>query len=105
MAQFDVYVNRNHATRQAYPFLVDVQHSVLSDIATRLVVPLTALNTKPGMHMKRVTPEIVIEGTSYLFMTPLMASVSSKLLRDPVGTLESARYALTSAIDFAITGI
>lgn len=105
MAQFDVYRNSNRNTRQTYPFLVDVQHEAISDIDTRLAVPLTALTNQPGMAMRRLTPEVLIEDQNFLFMTPLLASVPVSLLRQPVGTLESARYQLTAALDLAFTGI
>ena len=45
MAQFDVYRNPSKKTQEAYPFLVDVQNSVIDQLATRLVVPLTTSNT------------------------------------------------------------
>ena len=38
MAQFDVYKNPSTKTDKAYPFLVDVQNSVIDQLATRLVV-------------------------------------------------------------------
>lgn len=42
MARFDVYVNPGRNQRNI-PFLVDVQSSVISGLATRIVVPLRLL--------------------------------------------------------------
>ena len=35
MAQFDVYRNPSSKTNKAYPFLVDVQNSVIDQLATK----------------------------------------------------------------------
>ena len=40
MPQFSVYKNKNPKTRSSYPYLVDVQSDLLSDIGTRVIVPL-----------------------------------------------------------------
>jgi toxin CcdB len=40
MAQFDVYPNPSQVSQAHYPYLVDVQSSLLSDLATRIVIPL-----------------------------------------------------------------
>jgi toxin CcdB len=105
MPQFDVYINPSKKTKEAYPYLVDVQHSVISQLATHLVVPLTGKNKKPDMLMKNLTPEVDFEGSHYLFMTQQLTSIPGELLKNPVGTLETSRAILIDAIDFAITGI
>lgn len=40
MQQFDVYANPSKKTLRAYPFIVDIQSNTISEIATRIVVPL-----------------------------------------------------------------
>lgn len=105
MPQFDVYKNPSKRTREAYPYLVDVQNSVIEQLATRLVVPLTNVNAKPSMLMKKLTPEIDFDSNTYLFMTQQLTSIPADVLRKPVGTLEASRALLLDAIDFAITGI
>ncbi len=105
MPQFDVYRNPSNRTKEAYPYLVDVQNAVIDQLATRLVVPLTETTSRPNMMMKTLTPEINFEGKSYLFMAQQIASVPQEILKRPVGTLEEARTVLIDAIDFAITGI
>ncbi len=42
MAQFDVFENPNEETKQAIPFLLDVQAELLDVLSTRVVVPLIA---------------------------------------------------------------
>ena len=65
MAQFDVYRNPSSKTNKAYPFLVDVQNSVIDQLATRLIVPLTKNKTSNSLYMKNLTPEIEFEGETY----------------------------------------
>lgn len=105
MPQFDVYSNPSRTTKEAYPYLVDIQNEVIDELATRLVVPLTAVSMKPTMFMKKLTPEINFDGRNYMFMTQQLTSIPKEKLKDPVGTLKSARELLIDAIDFAITGI
>ena len=52
MAQFDVYKKPSTKTDKAYPFLVDVQNSVIDQLATRLVVPLTKHTTRNSLYIK-----------------------------------------------------
>ena len=105
MAQFDVYRNPSSKTNKAYPFLVDVQNSVIDQLATRLVVPLTKNKTTNSLYMKNLTPEIEFEGETYLFVTQQLSSIPEDVLKDCIGSLEQSRELLIGAIDFAITGI
>ena len=105
MAQFDVFRNPSSKTNKAYPFLVDVQNSVIDQLATRLVVPLTKNKTKNSLYMKNLTPEIEFEGETYLFLAQQLSSILEDVLKDCIGSLEQSRELLIDAIDFAITGI
>ena len=102
MAQFDVYRNPSKKTHEAYPFLVDVQNSVIDQLTTRLVVPLT---TRNRFYMKKLTPEIEFEDTTYLFLPQQLSSIPEDVLKDRIGSLEQSRELLIDAIGFVITGI
>lgn len=39
MAQFDIHLNDDTATCTRFPYLLDIQVDLLSDLPTRLVVP------------------------------------------------------------------
>ena len=86
-------------------FLVDVQNSVIDQLATRLVVPLTKNKTKNSLYMKNLTPEIEFEGETYLFLTQQLSSIPEDVLNDCIGSLAQSRELLIDAIDFAINGI
>ena len=105
MAQFDVYRNPSSKTNRAYPFLVDVQNSVIDQLATRLVVPLTKNKTRNSLYMKNLTPEIEFEGETYLFLAQQLSSIPEDVLQDCIGSLAQSRELLIGAIDFAINGI
>jgi len=105
MAQFDFYRNPSTKTDKAYPFLVDVQNSVIDKLATRLVVPLTKNKTRNSLYMKNLTSEIEFEGLTYLFLTQQLSSIPEDVLKDCIGSLEQSRELLIDAIDFAITEI
>ena len=105
MAQFDVYRNPSSKTNKAYPFLVDVQNSVIDQLATRLVVPLTKNKTRNSLYMKNLTPEIEFEGETYLFLAQQLSSIPEDVLQDCIGSLAQSRELLIGAIDFAINGI
>lgn len=105
MPQFSVYKNKNPSTRSAYPYLVDIQSDLLSELKTRVVVPLvklTALGKKPIQHL---TPIIEVESQKYLMLMPQLAGISAKDLGSEVGSVSKHRNTIVAAVDFLVTGI
>jgi toxin CcdB len=105
MAQFSVYRNGNPATRKAIPLLLDIQCDLISDLATRVVVPLYPARTMKLAELKTLTPRFQIEGTGYLMVTPQLAGVSVKALGERVADLSDRRQEIIAAIDLLVTGI
>ena len=105
MQQFDVYANPSKTTRRAYPFIVDIQSDIISEIATRIVVPLGRKVDFKNEEMKRLTPTVTYEGEELLFLVPQIASVPARTLKNPIGSLSHLREEIIAALDFAITGI
>ena len=105
MSQFDVYANPSKATKSAYPYIVDIQSSVISEIETRIVIPLGRKELFKGEELKGLTPFIEYEGEGFLLLVPQIASIPSKTLRNPIGSLSHLRDEIVAALDFAITGI
>lgn len=104
MAQFAVYHNNNPKSQSEIPYLVDVQSDLLSDLDSRVVIPLytkKSLSTKP---MTRLTPELQLEGKKFILMTPQMAGISVKELGEPVCEITKNRNEIISSIDLLITG-
>lgn len=105
MAQFDVYPNPSQQSRNLYPYLVDIQQPLLESLATRIVIPLAYAESFKQHAIKNLTPEIQFNDQKLLLMVPQLASMPSKLLKNPIGTLAHFRHEIIAALDFAVTGI
>ena len=105
MAQFDVYDNPSKATCKAYPYILELQNDVISEITTRIVVPLADNRYMSNEEFKELTPKISYEDKELLILIPQIASMSTNSLKNPVGSLSHLRDEIISALDFAITGI
>ena len=103
MAQFDVFENPNEETKQATPYLLDVQSELLDNLATRVVVPLVAASVM-GKAIGHLNPKFTI-GTATVFMsTAELAGVAVRSLGDKVTSLKDQRHEIIAALDFLFTG-
>lgn len=75
MAQFDVYPNTSKISKAHYPYLVDIQSNLLSDLATRVVLPLGRRSAFGGEAMQGLAPEISFADQKLLLLTPQISSV------------------------------
>ena len=91
MAQFDVYTNPSKSTRRPYPYIVDIQSPVISELSTRIVIPLARKAMIGGEGLRGLTPEINYEGDELLLLVPQIASMPAKLLNNPIGSLSHFR--------------
>lgn len=105
MNQFDVYFNPSLSTRDAFPYVVDIQNPIISEIATRIVIPLGRIAYFKNEQMKGLTPIVEYENEKLLILTAQIASLPAKKLKKPVGSLSHFRNEIISSLDFAITGI
>lgn len=105
MAQFTVYKNKNPQTRSAIPFLLDIQNDLLSDLETRVVVPLHRASALRGKALRTLAPILEIEGDSFVMLTPQLAGIPKSELGAPVAQAQQHRAEIIAAIDFLITGI
>ena len=103
--QFDVYTNPSKKSREAYPYIIDIQNALISDITTRIVIPLGKFSHFRNEQMNGLTPLIEYKNEQYILLTPQISSMQSKLLNNPVGSIASLRDDIIAAVDFAITGI
>lgn len=104
MAQFDVYINPNSATRKAVPYLLDVQADLLDTLATRVVVPLI-LEEEMGLAAKHLNPQFKVKGVAVVMSTAELAGVPNRSLGDKVASLKSKRDEIIAALDLLFTGI
>jgi toxin CcdB len=102
MAQFDVYRNPR---RGAFPLLLDIQAEVLSQLATRVVVPLATVKRYGARPITHLNPTAKIGRAQYVLVFQELAAIPASTLRSPVGSLSDRRTDLIAAIDLLFTGI
>jgi toxin CcdB len=105
MAQYDVYPNPSPASREVVPFVVDVQSDLLSDLRTRLVMPLTRVGVALKHPPRRLTPQFTVQGER-LALSPFQAAgLDARLLRKPVASLAVHAGEIRDALDAVVSGI
>jgi toxin CcdB len=104
VARFDVYENPANRSRERVPLLLDVQADLLSDLATRVVVPLVP-KRKFGLPAQRLNPLFTIASKQYVMATAEMAAISRKDIGARVGSLSGHSADILNAVDFLISGI
>lgn len=105
MAQFDVYPNPSKVSQAHYPYLVDIQSNLLSELATRIVIPLAKRSVFGNEAIKGLTLEVSFGDQELLLLIPQISSIPEKILKNPVGSLSHFRDQIIGALDLAITGI
>jgi toxin CcdB len=105
MAQFSVYRNPNPDSRDTAPYLVDIQHDLLSNLGTRVVIPLFTAERLAAKPLRTLTPVFEIEGRRCVLMTPQLAGIPKSELGPQVGHLEEHRQEIVAALDLLVTGV
>jgi len=105
MGQFCAYHNPNPLTRNEYPYLLDVQTNLLSELKTTVVIPLMATDDTTSIRLSRLNPTFEIDGANFTAMTQEMAGLDRKYLGDYVCDLSHFRSEIIGAIDFILTGV
>ena len=105
MRQFAIYRNKNPKSKTLYPYLIDAQSDLLSDLNTRVVIPLTKRTTHRKKPIRDLTPAIEIGGDLYLVLTPRLAGVPIEELGPTVADASAHRDEIIAALDFLITGV
>ncbi len=103
MAQFDVYTNSNPETREAVPYLLDVQADLLCSLTTRVVIPLYTICSM-SKTAKQLNPQFTIEQTTVTLSTAELAGIKLSNLGERVCTLKEHRGEFMAALDLLFTG-
>ena len=98
MPKYDVFPNPS-----GDGYLLDVQTDLLSDLNTRVVVPLLPPSSAPK-PATRLNPIFNLEGQPVVMATQFMAAVPNGILKTSVGKLDEEFEKVTSAIDMLIQG-
>jgi len=98
MAKYDVFPNPS-----GDGYALDVQTDLLSDLNTRIVVPLLPRARAPE-PATRLNPTFVVNGESVVMVTQFMAAVPIGVLKNRVGALNADHENVTIAIDMLMQG-
>lgn len=105
MPQFDLYQNPNPESRKWAPYIVDLQHAMLSSLATRIMAPLVVAKPSGEPTIQRLNPVVSVAGERYFLSPTEMASVPVTELSEPSGNLLSYRDDLMAAVDLIFTAV
>jgi toxin CcdB len=98
MAQFDVYMGA-----KGKGYLLDCQSELLSDLSSRIVIPLLPASGVPAAT--RLNPIFDIEEKSFVMSTHLLFAIPNARLTSLVRNIAHQRGAIISAIDILWSGI
>ncbi len=104
MAQFDVYVNPQPASRRFVPYVIDVQTPLTDRLTTRLVLPLSRVGVDQGSLPMNLCPLVEIDGEALSLMAHLAAPVTARMLGKPVSSLAHRASEVIGAMDAVISG-
>ena len=105
MAQFDVYENPNPRSREWVPYVVDVQSDLLTELRTRLVMPLSRVAADTSHGPRRLAPQFTVAGERLMLQPQASAGIDARVLRKPVASLAAHAGEIRDALDAVISGI
>ena len=103
--QYDVYANPSPKSKGDFPYLVDIQSSLLSGLSTRMVAPLAALTLNRGDIPQRLCPILSVAGQDFALISYQAAPVLKTQLKKRVDNVRAHANAIVSAIDAVISGL
>ncbi len=105
MAQFDVYQNPSLRSRDSMPYVVDVQSDLLSELRTRLVMPLSRVAVGFARPPRKLAPELTVKGERLSLQAQLAAGIEARFLGKPLTTLRAHQADILDALDAVVSGI
>lgn len=104
MAHLKVYENTS-SSNKTYPYLLDIQSDLLSDLRTTVVVPLAPFSAIGKAALTKLNPVVAIKSKKFVVLTQQLAGIDRKVLGREVGDLLEVRSEIIAALDFLISGI
>jgi toxin CcdB len=104
MPQFTLHANANAATKELYPYLLDVQSPLFETLDTRLSIPLILASKYKGQPLSGLSPTVRVKGADYLMLASQMAGVQRTAFGPAILDLTAKRQEILAAIDFLLTG-
>ncbi len=101
--QFDVFKNGKDKSR--FPFLLLVQHDLLSQLSVRVVVPLTPQRSFGAQPITRLNPVFEVDGAAQVMLTQMLGAVPVSSLGRKVANLGAKRAEIIGALDVLFAGV
>ena len=101
MARPDVYRSPGRSDRG---YVLDVQADLLSQLATRVVVPLLPAGSLQAAA-RDLNPIFDVEGQPHVMVTQAIAAVPRRELKQPIASLAHRHDAILQALDILLTGL
>jgi len=103
MAQFDVYANPMLDQRERIPFWLDLQSDHISQLDSRVIIPLRTLQSM-GPRIEGLQPMVTVGNLNLCADVPAVASFPSRLLKNPQACISGQQHELIAALDYLISG-
>lgn len=104
MARYDVFRNAAPRGGRDTPFLLDVQADLLSQLRTRVVVPLRLASGIPR-PARTLQPCFSVGGVDVVMDTPAIVGAPIGALGERVGSLAPEGPAILAALDLLLSGV
>lgn len=105
MTQYHAHKNRDTASQKIYPFVLDVQAGLLSDLATRVVLPMRKLKDYPSKPITRLNPILKIEGVDYIVLAQQISVMPSKAVGQSHADFSAEQHTIVAAVDCVLSGL
>jgi toxin CcdB len=105
MSQFVLYRNTNKATQKNYPYLLEIQSNLLSELKTTVVIPVMPKRLAGEHVISRLNPVIKVKNEQLVVMTQSAAGVDRTVLGEKVADVSQHRAEIVAAVDFLLSGI
>lgn len=104
MARFDIYRNPGKS-KLRFPYLLDVQSDFISGLATRVVIPLRAMDAFSSMNPPAdLCPVIEVDGKDYFLDTPQLGAIPANELKEYVRSAQGSQFQIMAALDKVFGG-
>lgn len=100
--RFDVF--KNPRSSKHFPFVVVVQHELMSILPTCLVIPLI-LRGSLGPQISGLNPCWVVKGIPVVLLSQQMGAVRTSSLKKPIGSLAVHGPEILRSIDLLLSGV
>ena len=100
-----VYHNTS-ASRNEFPYLIELQHEHMSVLPTELVAPVSSPGPVAPPTIPKLCPQVNIMGIKHIVQIPMMASIRRSILGAEVEPTDCVvdTFEIQACVDLLITG-